>query len=128
MVAPQKTRRIVCTVVRSTEPALNAERFSTRPSTLLPWADPYIAGLVRRLQSEVRFERAAADPAQPSQPSPVAAATIPAPVANRITGSLQNLQAELEPPSPAFDFDWDWRDEPRWSFDGDGPEGSASLE
>lgn len=31
----------------------------TRPSEMLPWADPYIAGLVRKLQAEVREEAAA---------------------------------------------------------------------
>ena len=30
-----------------------------RPSDLLPWADPYIASLVRKLQREVREEREA---------------------------------------------------------------------
>jgi hypothetical protein len=24
---------------------------------VLPWADPYVAGLIRKLQDEVRFER-----------------------------------------------------------------------
>jgi hypothetical protein len=33
---------------------LSASRI--RPSDLLPWADPYIAGLVRKLQDEVRQE------------------------------------------------------------------------
>lgn len=37
----------------------SAPRF--RPSDLVPWADPYIAGLVRRLQSDVRKEVAAAE-------------------------------------------------------------------
>lgn len=30
-----------------------------RPSDLVPWADPYIASLVRKLQREVREERQA---------------------------------------------------------------------
>ena len=58
MVAPNKTRRLVCTVIRVAEEPRLEERFVRKPSTLVPWADPYIAGLVRRLQSEVRMERA----------------------------------------------------------------------
>lgn len=36
-----------------------------RPSELLPWADPYIAGLVRKLQAEVRTDVKANKPAAP---------------------------------------------------------------
>ena len=61
MVAPNKTRRVVCTIVRvADEPQIDSNRYIRKPSTLVPWADPYIAGLVRRLQSEVRMERAEA--------------------------------------------------------------------
>ncbi len=71
MVAPIKTHRtsqprIVCMAVRVEEfPRLRDGSLAARPSTMLPWADPYIAGLVRRLQSEVRFERADLDPPSP---------------------------------------------------------------
>ena len=60
MVAPlTTTQRIVCTAVRIDEPGVSrSNRLAYKPSALVPWADPYIAGLVRRLQSEVRFERA----------------------------------------------------------------------
>ena len=37
-----------------------AKRFRSRD--LLPWADPYIASLIRRLQAEVRAERAGRPP------------------------------------------------------------------
>jgi hypothetical protein len=49
--------RIRCTVVAV--PA-SAERFASRGTLgrdLLPWADPYVAGLIRKLQDEVRRER-----------------------------------------------------------------------
>lgn len=34
----------------------SASRARFRPSDLVPWSDPYIAGLVRKLQDEVRSE------------------------------------------------------------------------
>ncbi|MEN1678061.1 MAG: hypothetical protein AAGJ46_00600 [Planctomycetota bacterium] len=37
-------------------PARPESESRTRPSEMLPWADPYIAGLVRKLQAEVREE------------------------------------------------------------------------
>lgn len=43
--------------------ALAADKRRFRPSELLPWADPYIAGLVRKLQGEVR-EELTAEPAK----------------------------------------------------------------
>lgn len=91
MVAPLSTsQRIVCSAVRIDEPGVSrGNRLAYKPSELVPWADPYIAGLVRRLQSEVRFERAA----------------------------LAAPQAELEPPSPSFDADWDAWDQPRWNVE-----------
>ena len=92
MVAPRKTKKIFCTVVRIPaveEGALSAsDRFSTRPSDLLPWADPYIARLVHRLQDEVRSER-------------------------RVESVVYS---ELDPPSPATESDWDWQDESRWTL------------
>ena len=110
MVAPQKTRRIVCTIVRVSEnpgDRLSVDRLAAgreeirnavRPSRLVPWADPYIAGLVRKLQSEVRFDRAQAQRAEWSTKS-----TSP--------------RNDMEPPSPACDPDWQWEEEPRWSWE-----------
>lgn len=92
MVAPRKTKKVFCTVVRV--PVTNdrnmgaPSRFSTRPSDLVPWADPYIARLVRGLQEEVRNERQA----------------------------LNNLRADLEPPCPASEPDSGWNEETRWSL------------
>ena len=105
MVAPTKTRRVVCTVIRVAERpeaiAAICNRLTTKPSALVPWADPYIAGLVRRLQSEVRMERAQFGQAGDG-------------------GRLATLErADLEPPSPAVDSDWDWWDGPRWTIDGE---------
>jgi hypothetical protein len=93
MVAPLITsQRIVCTAVRIDEPGVSrGNRLAYKPSALVPWADPYIAGLVRRLQSEVRFERA----------------------------SVMAPHADLEPPSPSFDPDWDGWDPPQWRAEDD---------
>ncbi len=112
MVAPLRTRKIFCTVVRvsvadDNSMRANNQRFNSqqpnrlcRPSELLPWADPYIAGLVTKLQDEVRDER--------TQTRSV----------SRISG---NCLAELEPPQTGMepsstDNDWDWDEEPRWSL------------
>jgi len=94
MVAPRKTKKIFCTVIRVTE---NQEienghpsRFSTRPSRLLPWADPYIAKLVRNLQDEVREELRTG------------------------RNSDYDLKADLDP-LPATDPEGGWYEETRWS-------------
>ena len=99
MVAPRRTRKIFCTVVRVPVADDNfmtstQNRFSTRPSDLLPWSDPTIARLVTKLQNEVRDERTETR------------------TLSRIAGSCL---AELEPPTPSTDNDLDWNDEPRWS-------------
>lgn len=104
MVAPRKTKKIFCTVIRvpaaddmcmtSNNPRMTNPLLAKRPSDLLPWADPYIARLVTKLQDEVRDERTQTR------------------VVSRIAGTCL---AELEPPSPHTDNDWDWQDEPRWS-------------
>jgi len=91
MVAPRKTRKIFCTIVRVPENGERSQghvsRFSTRPSRLLPWSDPYIAKLVRNLQDEVRNERASAN----------------------------RLRAELDP-LPAIDREEEWSDSLGWRF------------
>jgi hypothetical protein len=118
MVAPRKSKKIFCTVIRVSTADDNAMRANyqrpniqrhrnsrfdnlavtvpavSRPSDLLPWADPYIARLVTKLQEEVRDERAQSQ------------------VVSRITGACL---AELEPPCPSTENDWEWQDEPRWS-------------
>lgn len=51
---------IRCTVVSmsaDSEGSLANAQPRFRPSDLLPWADPYIASLVHKLQNEVREER-----------------------------------------------------------------------
>lgn len=112
MVAPNKTRRLVCTIVRVAEDCpVDSSRFIRKPSTLVPWADPYIAGLVRRLQSEVRMERAEAADRGETLGSELfdergAAAWL-----------AQSAVADLDPPSPTMDDDWQWSEMPRWSFD-----------
>lgn len=112
MVAPNKTRRVVCTVVRvADEPQFETTRYIRKPSTLVPWADPYIAGLVRRLQSEVRMERAeAADRGEAHSLEMFD---------NRgaVAWLAQSAVADLDPPSPAIDEDLHWSEMPRWSFD-----------
>lgn len=98
MVAPRKTRRVVCTVIHL--PANDAmDTLDTltleRPSNRLPWSDPTIARLVANLQDEVRFERRQAKLEWRTSNSPV---------------------ADLDPPTPASDGDWEWREEPRWTW------------
>jgi len=90
MVAPRKTRKVFCTIVRVQNQDLDngqPSRFSTRPSRLLPWADPCIARLVRKLQDEVRDERA--------------------------IGS--RFRAELDP-LPATDPEGEWTESLGWRF------------
>ncbi len=98
MVAPRRVRKVFCTVVRVPQVddrKMNASnRFSNRPSDLLPWADPYIARLVTKLQNEVRNERAQVQ-------------------RNRRLSRV--MQMELDPPSPCPDVDWEWNEEPRWN-------------
>jgi hypothetical protein len=114
MVAPNKSRRVVCTLVRVAEAPLDAPvRFVRKPSALVPWADPYIAGLVRRLQCEVRMERAAlAGTTAARQPS-----TLPA-FSDRGAALCFHASpaADLDPPSPC-DSDWDFNDAPCWTHD-----------
>jgi len=111
MVAPVKThsarnRRVVCVAI-GVDPCARLRDGSraAKPSTLVPWADPYIAGLVRRLQSEVRFERAAAAPAAHKG-------------ITATHGFASAPFADLDPPSPANEGDWESWDQPRWSDGG----------
>lgn len=114
MVAPVKNRRVVCHVVRVSErPDLIVPRRVRRPSALLPWADPYIAGLVERLQNEVRRERTGFVAELPRQSRIADYATFDARGASRPV-------ADLEPPSPGVEPDWDWWERPQWSV-GDEP-------
>ncbi len=117
MVAPRRTRKIFCTVVRvsvaddnsmrANYESINGPSFTnrlpsrlpSRPSELLPWADPTIARLVEKLQNEVRDER-----------------TQTRVVSRSVSRLAGNCLAELEPPTPSTDNDWDWNDEPRWSM------------
>jgi len=96
MVAPRKTKKIFCTIVRVAENGernqSHSNRFSTRPSRLLPWADPYIAKLVRNLQDEVRSERGV----------------------EAILRTEAVLRTELDP-LPATDSDGGWADDARWT-------------
>ena len=98
MVAPYKFKKVFCTVRRvpvADDSTMNtANRFSSRPSELLPWADPYIARLVTNLQNEVRNQR---NPARSDR-----------------TLSARLLRAELDPPTPInAEPEWDWKEQPR---------------
>ena len=118
MVAPNKTRRIVCTVIRIAKtPTATSERFVRKPSTLVPWADPYIAGLVRRLQSEVRMERAAL--AESASHNEHAAGLDMFDSRGAAAWLSDSLTGDLDPPCPFGDEDWQWSDEPRWTVDGE---------
>lgn len=95
MVAPRKTRRVVCTVIQV--PVNESFELETqeRPSNRLPWSDPTIARLVANLQDEVRSERRQAKLSWRTSNAPV---------------------ADLDPPTPMLDEDWDWREGPRWTW------------
>ena len=92
MVAPRKIKKVFCTVVRvpvtEDRSRRQDDRFSARPSDLLPWADPHIARLVKRLQDEIRQQRR----------------------------SASRMISELDPPSPVTDSDSDWLEETRWTL------------
>jgi hypothetical protein len=55
MIAPSRIRCRVIAIPVSSD--MGVRSTSPRPSELLPWADPYIAGLIHKLQAEVRSER-----------------------------------------------------------------------
>jgi hypothetical protein len=103
MVAPRKTRRIVCTVIavpaNDTDVMLLDElTYTERPSNRLPWSDPIIARLVSNLQDEVRSERRKTK-------------------LSWLTSG--QMVADLDPPSPGMsdcDDQWEWREQPRWSW------------
>lgn len=57
MIAPRKIRCLVIEVPAEMAAMSPRTRARFRPSQLLPWADPYIASLVHKLQDEVRHER-----------------------------------------------------------------------
>lgn len=95
MVAPRKTKKVFCTVVRvPVSEGMPHGRFSNRPSDLLPWADPYISRLVKDLQNEVRQERLQS---------------------RRALRSCNPLKSDLDPPSPCTESDWEWTEETRWT-------------
>ena len=93
MVAPRKTRKILCAVVTSENPRLvGTSNRRIKPSDMVPWADPYSACLVKRLQDEVRRQRAQ--------------------VHDGSGRAAENIVADLEPPYPDPDMDFEWMDEP----------------
>lgn len=100
MVAPRRTKKVFCTVVRvpvaDNTTMRTQQRFSTRPSDLIPWADPYIAKLVKNLQSEIRSERTQLA---------------------ETNSSKGVLSMDLDPPPFVAEPEWDWSEEPRWSYD-----------
>jgi hypothetical protein len=117
MVAVNKSRRVVCTLVRVAEaPPQASPQFIRKPSALVPWADPYIAGLVRRLQSEVRLERAARFNGIDSRQKVTELAMFDS---RGAAAWLPSETADLEPPSPTLDGEWEWGDQPRWTVDGE---------
>lgn len=61
MKSPRTIRTVVIAVPADDVDAHPASRVASssrfRPSDLLPWSDPYIASLVKKLQQEVRDEQ-----------------------------------------------------------------------
>jgi hypothetical protein len=51
--------RIRCTVVAVSDPAGRWQSRGAMTRDILPWADPYVAQLIKKLQEEVRQERRA---------------------------------------------------------------------
>jgi len=103
MVAPHKAKKVFCTVVRV--PTTDVRGMSHPParlSELLPWADPYIVRLVKKLQGEVRRERSATRGLNSLDQTTLS--------------KSDYLTADLDPPDPCFDSEWEWSDEPRRSF------------
>jgi hypothetical protein len=49
--------RIRCTIVTAGQPGDPYVSRGALARDVLPWADPYVAQLIRKLQDEVRFER-----------------------------------------------------------------------
>jgi hypothetical protein len=49
--------RIRCLVVAVPEESVSSATRGALSREVLPWADPYVAGLIRKLQDEVRRER-----------------------------------------------------------------------
>lgn len=49
--------RVRCTVVAVTEVPLRGVTRGAIARDVLPWADPYVAQLIKKLQDEVRAER-----------------------------------------------------------------------
>lgn len=102
MVAPRKTRQVVCTVIEvpanDTDVMLLDElTYTERPSNRLPWSDPTIARLVSNLQDEVRSERREIKLAW---------------------HALDQMVAELDPPSLVDNDEetWNWHEQPRWTW------------
>ncbi len=100
MVAPRNSRHIHCQIIAL--PASSAsnrlERSQRKPSELLPWADPYIALLVKRLQTEVRAERHRGQH-RGRAPGSIATAAQAAP-----------FRCEAEPPRSGTGLDFDAND------------------
>ena len=49
--------RVRCTVVAVSELQRSGLSRSAKTRDVLPWADPYVAQLIKKLQDEVRLER-----------------------------------------------------------------------
>ena len=96
MVAPRFPLHVVYHSQPSQNPA--AGRIA-RSRDLVPWADPYIALLIRRLQDEVRAERAEQ--------------------LSTSRGDAENgeLQLEATPPGLEEPLDFDFPDSPSWSLE-----------
>lgn len=99
MLAPSRIRCRVIAVPVSGEIA--SWRGAARPSELVPWADPYIAGLIHRLQEDVRRQRAS------TRVSPDESA------------ELQLTAFELEPLDTDDEFVADCFNEAEWPWDDD---------
>ena len=96
-------RNLYCTVVEVPVVSSRGRRMGS-PRDLLPWADPYIAGLIRKLQAEVRAERAERG------------------ITKRLRGA-SSLQSEATPPNGEGRLDFDVADYDAWPRREDMPNG-----
>ena len=106
------SNKIHCTVVAvPMHQDFASPRLAPRPSELVPWADPYIASLIEKLQTEVRLEREGQNPPREvDSPRPDLAAA----------PSLATVVCELEIPWNDDSFDYE-PGEDRFSDYGDDP-------
>ena len=97
MVAANRESKVRCYVVEvAVEPHVGRLHETRRRREMLPWADPYIAGLVQRLKHEIESERAA----RSRQPA--------------ASGVASSAQGEATPPLHSGELEYEHPDRDAW--------------